>query len=49
MAALRLYSIENWGVDDDFSTMDNVKLKQYSYLVPRNTWIYSGGKEGPYR
>ncbi|CAE7922039.1 unnamed protein product, partial [Symbiodinium necroappetens] len=30
-----LYSIENWGVDDDFSTIDNAKLKQFSSLCKR--------------
>ena len=29
----RLYSIENWGVDDDFSTIDNAKFKQYGCLA----------------
>ncbi|CAE7221753.1 unnamed protein product, partial [Symbiodinium natans] len=30
-----IYSIENWGVDDDFSTIDNAKLKQFSSLCKR--------------
>ena len=45
-----LYSIENWGVDDDFSTMDNVKLKQYSSLCKklRNLCVHGDSSSSPF-
>eukprot|EP00931_Biecheleriopsis_adriatica_P072653 TRINITY_DN47081_c0_g1_i1.p1 TRINITY_DN47081_c0_g1~~TRINITY_DN47081_c0_g1_i1.p1 ORF type:complete len:2919 (+),score=455.88 TRINITY_DN47081_c0_g1_i1:1094-8758(+) len=45
-----IYSIENWGVDDHFSTMDNAKCKQFALLCKKigNLVTTGDGSSSPF-